>query len=63
MYMARYLDFFPVESARRHDGLGLLLQHSSVARDLLSELLRALGAEVGSLGRVERDSSRSIPRR
>lgn len=51
MYLARYLDFFP---ARCLAGMKLgFYEHSSVARDLLSELLRALGAEVVSLGRVD----------
>jgi phosphomannomutase len=51
MYMARYLDFFP---SRALAGMRLgFYEHSSVARDLLSELLRALGAEVVSLGRVD----------
>lgn len=51
MYLTRYLNFFP---ARCLAGMKLgFYEHSSVARDLLSELLRALGAEVVSLGRVD----------
>ena len=51
MYMARYLDFFPSGPLA---GMKLgFYEHSSVGRDLLSELLRALGAEVVSLGRVD----------
>lgn len=51
MYMTRYLDFFP-PSALAGMKLGFY-EHSSVARDLLSELLRAMGADVVSLGRVD----------
>lgn len=51
MYMQRYLDFF---RPRCLAGMKLgFYEHSSVARDLLSELLRALGAEVIALGRVD----------
>ncbi|MFT3848051.1 MAG: phosphomannomutase [Propionivibrio sp.] len=50
MYMRRYLDFFP-ENCLAGMKLGFY-EHSSVARDLLGELLRTLGAEVISLGRV-----------
>jgi phosphomannomutase len=54
-YAARYLDAFGPEALT---GLRLgLYQHSSVARDLLADLLTALGAEVTPLGR----SSRFIP--
>lgn len=50
-YLDRYLDFFP---ARVLAGMRLgVYEHSSVARDLLRELLEALGAEVISLGRTD----------
>lgn len=50
-YISRYLEFFPPQCLA---GMKLgFYEHSSVARDLLSELLRALGAEVVSLGRVD----------
>ena len=50
-YMTRYLDFFPPGCL---SGMKLgFYEHSSVARDFLTELLRALGAEVMSLGRVD----------
>lgn len=50
-YIDRYLGFF---APRCLAGMKLgFYEHSSVARDLLSELLRALGAEVVSLGRVD----------
>ncbi len=49
-YIGRYLDFF-------HGGLEgrrvLVYQHSAVGRDLLAELLRALGAEVVTDGRSD----------
>lgn len=50
-YIRRYLDFFPagVLSGMR---LGFY-EHSSVARDLLREILQGLGASVISLGRTE----------
>ena len=51
MYLARYRDFFPA-----HVLAGMRLgfyEHSSVARDLLRELLEALGARVTSLGRTD----------
>ncbi len=50
-YIARYLDFF-ARNALAGMRLGFY-QHSSVARDLLSELLQALGAEVIALGRTD----------
>lgn len=51
MYIRRYTAFFP---ERGLDGLRLgFYEHSSVARDLLGELLRELGAEVISLGRTD----------
>ena len=50
-YLARYLDFFPTGVLK---GLRLgFYEHSSVARDLLGQLLAALGAEVVSLGRTD----------
>jgi len=51
LYSARYLNFFP-----RNVLAGMRLgfyEHSSVARDLLGDLLRDLGAEVISLGRTD----------
>jgi len=51
-YRARYLDFFPDGWLR---GLRVgVYQHSSVARDLLGEILRGLGAEAIPLGRSDR---------
>ncbi|HQY43155.1 MAG TPA: phosphomannomutase [Paracoccaceae bacterium] len=50
-YLERYLDFF---GAGALDGLRLgVWQHSSVARDLLADLLSRFGAEVVCLGRSE----------
>lgn len=51
-YLARYLDFFPRGCLA---GLRLgVYEHSSVARDLLAEVLEGLGAEVVRLARSER---------
>jgi phosphomannomutase len=51
MYLERYMTFFP---ARSLAGMRLAFyEHSSVVRDLLRELLEALGAEVISLGRTD----------
>ena len=50
-YLNRYLEFFP-ERVLAGMRLGFY-EHSSVARDLLRELLEALGAEVISLGRTD----------
>ncbi len=51
-YRARYLDFFPAGALA---GLRVgLYQHTSVARDLLGDILAGLGAEVIPLGRAER---------
>lgn len=51
LYIERYLQFFP---ARCLAGMMLgFYEHSSVARDLLRELLERLGAEVVSLGRTD----------
>ncbi|MCP5180945.1 MAG: phosphomannomutase [Pseudomonadales bacterium] len=50
-YITRYLDFFP---PRALAGMRLgIYEHSSVARDLLGDLLTALGAQVVSLGRTD----------
>ena len=50
-YLGRYLDFFAPQALA---GMKLgLYEHSSVARDLLRELLERLGAEVISLGRTD----------
>lgn len=50
-YRNRYLGFFPAEALK---GLTIgVYQQSSVARDLLVDLLGALGAETAALGRAE----------
>jgi phosphomannomutase len=50
-YTNRYLDFFPDHCLA---GMKLgIYEHSGVARDLLGEILRKLGAEIISLGRTE----------
>lgn len=50
-YIARYLEFFPGKVLA---GMRLAFyEHSSVARDLLHELLQGLGASVISLGRTD----------
>lgn len=50
-YLRRYLDFFPADLCA---GLKIAIyQHSSVARDLLSELFSELGAKVIHLGRAD----------
>lgn len=50
-YLQRYLRFFPKDILQ---GLRLgFYQHSSVARDMLSRLLEALGAEVVALERTD----------
>lgn len=50
-YRARYLDFFPADALA---GLKLgVYQHSAVGRDLLLELLGALGAQVRPLHRSD----------
>jgi phosphomannomutase len=50
-YLSRYLDFFAGQSL---EGLRVLVyQHSAVGRDLLTNLLRSLGAEVVPAGRSE----------
>ena len=51
LYRQRYLRFFPPGTLRgRRVGV---YEHSSVARDVCTDLLRALGAEVVSLGRTD----------
>ena len=51
LYLDRYLDFFPRKALA---GMRLgFYEHSSVARDMLHELLQGLGAEVISLGRTD----------
>lgn len=48
-YVARYLYFFPADCL---SGLKIgIYQHSTVARDMLAEVMRGLGAEVICLGR------------
>jgi len=51
-YRLRFLDFFPADAL---SGLRVgLYQHSSVARELLGEILQGLGAEVIHLGHSDR---------
>ncbi len=51
-YVARYLDFFPgTPLAGMHLGF---YEHSSVARDVLREILEGLGARVTTLERTDR---------
>jgi phosphomannomutase len=51
VYLSRYLDFFGRDCL---SGMRIgIYEHSSVARDLLKELLCKLGAEVISLGRTD----------
>ena len=50
-YVQRYVSFFG-DGALRGMRVGVY-EHSSVARDLLREVLEALGADVRSLGRVD----------
>ncbi|MDQ6996083.1 MAG: phosphomannomutase [Mariprofundus sp.] len=50
-FVQRYIDFFPVSCLA---GLKVgVYQHSTVARDMLVEIMQGLGAEVTSLGRSE----------
>jgi phosphomannomutase len=50
-YIKRYIDFFPSQALR---GVRVVVyQHSAVGRDVLVEILRALGAEVHAMGRME----------
>lgn len=51
-YIGRYVDVFGSQSLKGRRVA--VYQHSSVARDLLVELLRALGAEVEPVGRAAR---------
>lgn len=49
LYLSRYIDLFP---SNLLDGCRVgVYEHSSVARDLISEVLETLGAEVAHLGR------------
>ncbi len=51
VYLERYIDFFGKDAL---SGLKILVyQHSAVGRDLLAAILKALGAEVTSIGRSE----------
>lgn len=51
-YIDRYVSFFGPDGLK---GLRIAVyQHSSVARDILVELLRAMGAEVVGVGRADR---------
>ncbi len=50
-YLERYLAFFPADALAGRKVA--VYQHSSVARDLLPEILRGLGAEVIELGRSD----------
>ena len=50
-YVKRYVDFFPADAL-----LGIrvvVYQHSAVGRDILVEILEAMGAEVHPMGRTE----------
>ena len=50
-YLRRYLDFFGAQALA---GMHLLVyQHSAVGRDLLCEILQALGADITATGRSE----------
>jgi len=50
-YVQRYIDFFPADCLRGKR-IGVY-QHSTVARDILVEIMRRLGATVTALGRSE----------
>jgi len=50
-YVQRYLDFFP-ENCLAGQKIGVY-QHSTVARDMLVEVMQGLGAQVTALGRSE----------
>lgn len=50
-YIQRYIEFF--QNSGIHGLRIAIYEHSSVARDILSEILKALGAEVISLGRSD----------
>jgi phosphomannomutase len=50
-YVRRYVDFFPEQALR---GVRVVVyQHSAVGRDILVEILTALGAEVHAMARAE----------
>ena len=51
LFIQRYLDFFPANclSGKRI----AVYQHSTVARDMMAEIIEGLGAEVSCLGRSE----------
>ncbi len=51
-FVQRYLDFFPVDCLAGQK-IGVY-QHSTVARDMLVEVMQGLGAEVTPLGRSEK---------
>ncbi len=52
LYRQRYLDAFPADALK---GLRIALyEHSAVGRDLITDILRSLGAEVHTIGRSER---------
>ena len=51
LFLSRYVDFFGVGSL--YGATVAIYEHSSVARDLLKEVLTSLGASVISLGRTE----------
>ncbi len=50
-YVARYVDFFGAGALR--DASVAIYEHSSVARDVLAEILRRLGARVVGVGRTD----------
>jgi len=51
LYVQRYLDFFPANCL---NGKRIAVyQHSTVARDMLAEIIAGLGAEVSCLGRSD----------
>ena len=50
-YIRRYLDFFPADCLAGNR-IGIY-EHSTVARDILGEVFRGLGAETKSLGRSD----------
>jgi len=52
-YRARYLDFFSGQPASLKGRRILVYQHSAVGRDLLTDLLSQLGAEVVAAGRSD----------
>lgn len=51
IYVSRYVSFYPINAL---EGLKIgVYEHSAVGRDILSKVLRELGAEIISLGRSE----------